>query len=283
MDRIAVPIAAVTTAFVYSGYVEIRHRRISPISLPSAAEMTRIDNRPQILLDGGITSFKGLSQSDPSYHPNLSGADAIILDSLRTGDIVLFQRSWHRHHIPMSLAISNYHNATNTEYDHAGVVFVNPWDGMPFVLERQPFSSSLLLTRMDHRLLFTDTYKLERQVLVMSLDNASVRNIDLSDMKAANQFPMPESSECLNLYDYLISSYARQFAVWRRKPIICPNAQFIFNCYKLFGLDVNLNDKHSDVNLKSIVDRKVSFIRRDESQKKIQLSAEDMLIRSRFR
>lgn len=77
--------------------------------------------------------------------------DPLVLDSLSTGDIVLFARSALHEHLPMALALHAYHALNRTDTDHAGVVVLDE-AGTPYLLEATPFRG-LALRKLEDQLL----------------------------------------------------------------------------------------------------------------------------------
>jgi hypothetical protein len=58
----------------------------------------------------------------------------MIMDSLHTGDVILFKRTWHTYHAPQAALIWLYRAISGSVYDHAAVV-VEDKMGIPFLLE----------------------------------------------------------------------------------------------------------------------------------------------------
>lgn len=81
----------------------------------------------------------------------LGSAEDSLMNDLKTGDVVLFNRKWYTYHIPAALLIKAYSYMNNTIYDHAGVVVVDNL-GRYFLFENSMFSG-YQLRPLDTRIL----------------------------------------------------------------------------------------------------------------------------------
>ena len=98
-----------------------------------------------------------------SMHHSFSPGDAddMIMDGLRSGDIVLFKRSPLLHYLPTAVYISSFQALHGTEYDHSGVVIIEP-NGAPMILETT-FGQSVQYRPYAQRILHS---KAEQIVLI---------------------------------------------------------------------------------------------------------------------
>ena len=82
------------------------------------------------------------------------GADAILKENLKNGDVIIFSRRWYNYHAPQALAIKLYQLIHDTPYDHIGVVVTDKY-GSPYIFEQtffhgyriRPFESRILYSR----------------------------------------------------------------------------------------------------------------------------------------
>ena len=97
-----------------------------------------------------------LYRTTHKYKLNFSpgSADEILLDSIKTGDIVMFSRRWYKYHVPQALYILAYQKLFNTEYDHIGICVCDKY-GEPSILENtfwggfklRPFNERIVHSR----------------------------------------------------------------------------------------------------------------------------------------
>ena len=72
----------------------------------------------------------------------IGSADGLIMNSLETGDMVLFSRRWYHYHIPQAIAIKLYQFIYDSEFDHCGIVVNDPITGAAHIYDLAPFSNT---------------------------------------------------------------------------------------------------------------------------------------------
>lgn len=108
---------------------------ITIMSLHSATVLLR-----QVQHDEDVKKQQAILDARPQFMGDfrVGSPDDMVMDYVQTGDLVLFQRKWHYHHLPMGVLILLYRKLFDTEYDHVGVVLTDTL-GKPYLLENTPY------------------------------------------------------------------------------------------------------------------------------------------------
>jgi hypothetical protein len=227
-------VAALTGSVVvsYSGYVEYESRLLS----------LKLDRR---------ASHKIFSTGS---------ADDVLADNLITGDILLFSRRWYNHHIPMAVAIKLYQTIHKTDFDHCGIVICDPKTGVPYVYETSPWDrprlkkfSEVILDSRAHQIIL-------RPLLPRQSVNAEEEGLLLERLGRGDDIlPVESKSECLDLYSGVLTTIVKQTlkalgrgVTFRGRSCECPNSKLIVNCWKLIGIDADIDD--SELTCRDFVD-----------------------------
>ena len=185
---------------------------------------------------------------------SVGSAEDIILDSIHTGDIILFQRKWYKQHLPMALSIMMYRYLHSSDFDHVGVCI--EYDGVPFIWERTPFSGYRLRSLQD-RLSRSDAKQIV--VLPMNLDNfisPEARQPLLSYCKAQAKSSNMMSNELISYiegYVSLLRAYLSAVIFSRsdsahtqnNNPAILPCSQSREVLHTLAHLNISIDEKAS--------------------------------------
>ena len=90
---------------------------------------------------GVITAYSGYIEFNYFYRQSkqhkkfeIGTADDTIMNSLQSGDVILSNRRWYNHHIPIAIMIKAYQILNQTEFDHCSIV-VEDSIGNPNILE----------------------------------------------------------------------------------------------------------------------------------------------------
>lgn len=101
-----------------------------------------------------IETNNAFRRSEPQF---LQGsADDLVLNNLKTGDLVLFSRRPYLYHLPVALMIAAYKRYTGCDYDHAGVVVEDEY-GVPHVVEVTPFRRGLQCRPFEARVRWSES------------------------------------------------------------------------------------------------------------------------------
>lgn len=222
------------------------------------------------------SSHQHLLQTTQKHRLQFSpgSADEILLDTLKTGDILLFSRRWYYYHLPQALYILIYQNVFDTEYDHVGICVCDKY-GEPAILENtfwggfklRPFNERIVHSRSHQISLLTlqpreddvpkdliPAHRTGPRPLRSKLVPAEVRNAALrADVesllkmhKTAEQvFEKPERVEKLST----LSGGGLSEICALLLGDGCYNMQLLRAVYKAMGLDVELNDMSSAANV----------------------------------
>lgn len=102
-----------------------------------------------------ITTFVDESRQKPKEaNFQLGSADEDIANKLKEGDLLLFKRKWYFQKLPFMPYLPLTHWLHGSDYDHCGLVVMDPLQGIPYVLEVTPFGGSKLRT-YEQRVLHT--------------------------------------------------------------------------------------------------------------------------------
>ncbi len=100
------------------------------------------------------------------YEFSVGSVEENIMDNLKSGDIVLFNRPWYKYHLPIAAVLLMYRSITKAEFDHAGVIVKDKF-GTPFLIENTPFKG-VQCRKFSDRL----KYSQSRQIVVIPLDKS---------------------------------------------------------------------------------------------------------------
>jgi len=118
-----------------------------------------------------------LFKTSQKYRLNFSpgSADEILLDGLKTGDILLFSRRWYHYHIPQALYIIAYQLLFDTEYDHIGICVCDKY-GEPSVFENT-FLSGMKSRPFNERIVHSKAHQISLIMLQPREDIPVVDNV----------------------------------------------------------------------------------------------------------
>lgn len=200
---------------------------------------------------------------------NQGSADAMVMDNLNTGDILLFRREWHNYHIPTAAMILLYNYIHNTEFDHGALIVVDN-AGAVFVVERTPFRG-IKCRPFEDRILRSKA----SQIVLIPIEP---------------HLPIPSGSvkqrfENLNL-EGEVKFFFRNLLLsvtGSSNKIQCPSTTAIIQLYSIFGFrtqsNLDLQEATSNLNLASIYSRNINLYSLDGE--KFSLLAQNVVIRTR--
>lgn len=190
--------------------------------------------------------FKNPKNDSSSQGFSRGSADELIMDQLSTGDIILFSRRWYHYHIPIALCISFYHNVLGCEFDHAGIVVQHPISGIPYIIEKNPFSN-ISCRRFDTRIQHSKSH----QILLIKLLNSD-------DIKVPIHHNIKDIKESQYLLDEFADVSKNSSELWgfigifSGNKFLCPNADLVFKFFNSFGIMIRSN---KSLDLKTILNR----------------------------
>jgi hypothetical protein len=79
----------------------------------------------------------------------------MVLDSVQSGDLLVFSRRWYLHHLPMAISLFLYRRLFDCDFDHVAVILVDRF-GKPFVIENTPYQG-IQCRPLSERLLFASS------------------------------------------------------------------------------------------------------------------------------
>jgi hypothetical protein len=209
--------------------------------------------------------------------------DDRMMDTLRTGDLVLFQRRWYYHHLPIGLTILLYRYLFNTEFDHVGVIVMDR-KGNVGILENT-FFNGLQLRNFPDRI----TYSQSRVINVIPLAPRERVNRAQDLINAGTDLMAVTNGEWTDMLLACIEKIkVKYFDMGEKdkKALLCPNLQLLSKIYYYLGLQIDSKKPAADLrnfSLQQLSDRTIRLDNIDEKngKVKISLSFEDHLVRTR--
>lgn len=141
--------------------------------LASAACMTGYTGKVAYETSTSQQLFKTTHKYRLNFSPG--SADEILLDSLKTGDVLLFSRRWYHYHIPQALYILVYQFIFDTEFDHIGICVCDKF-GEPSVLENT-FFGGLKSRPFNERIVHSKAHQISLIMLEPRDDIPEVENV----------------------------------------------------------------------------------------------------------
>jgi hypothetical protein len=213
---------------------------------------------------------------------DLGQIEQILYNDMNTGDLVLFSRRWYHYHIPMAAAVLLYQWYYETEYDHAGVILIDPMDGVPYLLEANPCSKPSVRQFYNR----VDRSKAE-SILLVKLN----RKIQTKEKPAeiCHGLSSGHGMEALSIPTTIIISTFKKLWNFKESSLsYCPSSLFLRDFYAQRGFQMRLSDHmHSDeigsqtISCKNIVDREVALCSSSSEKKSILLSRKDIYLKAR--
>lgn len=209
--------------------------------------------------------------------------DDRMMDTLRTGDIVLFQRRWYYHYLPIGLTILLYRYLFDTEFDHIGIIVVDR-KGNAGILENT-FFNGLQLRNFPDRI----TYSQSRVINVIPLAPRERPNHAQDLINAGTEMMSQTNGEWTDL---LLACFEKikvkyfDLGEKEKTAILCPNLQLLSKIYQPLGLKISPKNEKADLrnfSLQQISARtiKIDNIGEKNGNTKISLSFQDHLVRTR--
>ncbi len=190
----------------------------------------------------------------------LGSADGLIMNTLETGDLVLFSRRWYHYHIPMAVAISLYKFIHNSDFDHCGVVVNDPVTGVAHIYELSPFSTKPSYREFEARILYSQAHHIVTIPLSFEL-NAEDRLKVNAYVKEGPGSVGP--SECVGMISGSIATALSRLlpGAIQSNNGLCPSSNALVKFYEQMGLKLLPSTENSEITCRTFFERKVTFLR----------------------
>lgn len=224
-------------------------------------------------------AYKDKNRQVDRYSFRTGTADDLIMDNLRTGDIVLFNRRWYNYHIPTAAMIKLYQALFGCEFDHCGVISLDKL-GIPHILEYSPFGGAILY-RFDDRVIKSKSHQI---VTVPLLPRADFTKTELEKLnKRIENLKGKSTSEFISQTKNF-GAYFSGISYWNRNsppPILCCNTQLVLDCLTDLGLTFDLaNSGQRFITSQIFIDGSISCFKNIESGKSKVNFGNQVLIRT---
>jgi len=206
-------------------------------------------------------------------------ADAILMDNINTGDIILFSRRWYNYHIPTAAMIIFDKYFKGSEFDHGGVIVDNL--GVPYLLERTP-SGGVQCRKFEERIRHS---KANQIILISAMPSAHLDSV-LSEKNAFQYVRSKIAKQTDSEVTLYFKGLLQQLIFSNSRVVTCPSTALIFEFYKTLGY----NSGEENCSLKNIFAREVELnIQHNKSctscansiNKSVTFSSQDTLIRTK--
>ncbi len=212
----------------------------------------------------------------------IGSADDIVMDHVKTGDIVYFQRKWHYHHLPMGLLIWSYRTLFQCEYDHVGMILVDA-TGKPFLLENTPYRG------MQCRSLADRIKQSEAEIITLSALHPRTRPNVAQNLLQKSPEEQRALFEDINEYTTLSKSVLKKVFVSLKaklgmdqvdsqdaEVLIDGQAQFLSTMLSEIGINSVANTQ----SLNQFIDKEAILVD-EKTQQRVSFDRENVLIRTR--
>lgn len=213
---------------------------------------------------------------------DLGQVEQIVYNGLKSGDILIFSRRWYHYHIPMAVSILLYQWFYESEYDHAGVIVVDPKEGVPYLIEINPFTKPIarnLYNRIDH--------SNSESILLIKL-NREIKVLEKPE-KLCEEIASKHGMEALSITTAIIVASFKN--LWNSNTAdvsYCPSTRFLKDFYDQRGFQlkftdyVQSNDNGSQMfSCKNIFNRDFVLNSKSLEKDKILLSRKDIYLKVR--
>ncbi len=198
-------------------------------------------------------------------------ADDVIMDSLITGDVILFNRRWYEYHLLVAIMVKAYELYYGGMYDHCGVIIQNE-KGVPLVYENTPFGGTKLRPFED-RILKSKApsivvFTLTRGLNLSTEQKTLHRELILAELENKGRLT---SGEIFSFVDCFYRSLFNKDTISDTEcatSLVDMNAKFILGTYtKLDIVPHMIENDHVDsssnavrrLTLKDLAERRVTF------------------------
>lgn len=171
-------------------------------------------------------------------------ADNLIMDNLRSGDIVLFHHRWYHYHIPTAVIIKFYQFIHNCDYDHAGIIVQDEKTGVPYLLQNTPFQC-YKLKRFDETILSSNAHRISiiKFNPVIQPTSNEEKGFRIHVQKLLQNTHDYKYMQAFIYYFYLFGSYFLPI----QRPKNCYNTSFLFNALSHYNIFYTPNEATSQV------------------------------------
>lgn len=218
-------------------------------------------------------------------------ADDIVMDTLQTGDILLFKRKWYYHYLPMALNIWLYRYITKSEFDHAAVVVVDKF-GKVWVVENTPFKG-VQCRNFEDRIAYSES----QLITLISLQPKERRNLGSRLITKPSNAIRVLPNEFFQTSTFIYNQGRKRLESFlspkaEKKDIdeeedVCPEVKMVQCIYDEIGMTMILpptdttstSSSQDTINVQDILDKKM--IVQHASAGKLSYADEHILIRTR--
>jgi hypothetical protein len=202
--------------------------------------------KPKSAADTTSTSQK----SGPTMFP-VGTTDDLVQDSLQTGDIILFRRKWYYHHLPIAIAIKLYQTLFQSNFDHLGVVVVDPKFGTVYILEKT-FLSGVKIRLFSERIAYSESSMIQLIPLLPRDQKIGTKALldSLSAVKvehASSELGGLYSAVLSRIFEIVQSAFTNSADRQALSTLVssCPHTLFLSKVYEKLGIDVSFGSKGS--------------------------------------
>jgi hypothetical protein len=204
--------------------------------------------------------------------------DDRVMDNLNTGDLILFQRRWYYHHLPIGLTILLYRHLFQTEFDHFGIVMVDK-NGRAGVLENT-FFHGLQFRPFPDRISYSQARVVNLIPIVPHDRPNQVENL----YKEREQLIKTTNGEWTELILSCLEKYKIQYLSMGEQSkdvYLCPNLQLLSRFYDVLGIQLvpKKGEDKRNLCLQEISNRSIKLENKANKNEKISYFYEDILVR----
>jgi hypothetical protein len=191
--------------------------------------------------------------------------DDLIMDNLKPGDIILFNRHWYDYHIHRAILVKLYQITYGTDYDHCGI-FLTDKTGQPLIFEMSPFGKPRLVP-------FAERILKSRSHLIVTLPLLPRKDLSNDETNSLYEYASRKTSDGSAISEangVLIGATAmllKQLQESTGIPFlagsstngyICPNISFISQFWRAMNVHL-VNANRFSLTGKDLVDNPFSF------------------------
>jgi hypothetical protein len=213
--------------------------------------------------------------------------DDMVMDKLKSGDILLFQRKWYQNYLPYGLIILLYRKLFNCDYDHIGIIVVDQNYGKPYVLENT-LSGGMKCRPFSDRIQFSASSELISLIPLEPRDFKFPLTELLKDRKTVyvgnNEFREMFRSCKDKIVDEFLNEFGKKSTevITKNNQFRCPNVDFLSQVFKKLGISLELPEADTrNITIQGVNDRSIILRNEVSSKVRIRLSEETVNIRTR--
>lgn len=230
------------------------------------------------------SSSSSSSSAIAATMPSPLSTDELVMESLQTGDLLLFQRDWKKYHLPTAAMIAMYRIIFSAEFDHAAVVIVDK-KGDVFVLECSPWKG-LQYRPFQKRI----AQSLAKQILLIPVVPVIKLNTEERDRLCNHYKEVAERKSTASSGSKGMEMKTNEIALFLRSLLrfaytghfLCPSTSLICDVFQQLGYKTRIQNATSTAtSLKQFYDREVVFEHLKLQKESLTLLEQNILIRSK--